>query len=192
MYDLPTHVRLLLAELEMLPHGSTASWNPTGGGEGDDPRPPGCGNPPHLELRARYLKAETDADRGEAVAAMKRTLREYRGAGVDRSRVVGETRHDESLRILAEGEGFTPKEVALRFRCTPTRVRQLRLAADRDAELGHLVEPEAIAPEDDDDALIAAARRMKGRGMSVRLIGLELGRPKSTISDWLQPSKAAA
>jgi hypothetical protein len=183
---IPGRVRILLAELELLSHGSTQSWNATGGGEseGGTGHPPGDQHPPHLELRKLYLQQGSDQGRASVEKEMRSTLAEYRGTGVDRTRVVGETRKDESLRIIGEGEGFTPQEVALRFRCAPTRVRRLRLAAGRDAVLGHEVEQEP-APVDHASA-IAAARRMAGHGMSVRLIGMELGRPKSTISDWVK------
>lgn len=190
--QIPTAVRLLLAELELLSHGSTASWNSAGGHDADETvtAPFGESHPPHLELRAEYVRADTDAGRARVVARMHAVLREHRGVGVDRSRVVGEARQDETTRILREGEGFTPGEVALRFRCTPTRVRRVRLATGRDATLGRLVEDEPPIAPGDDTAAIEAAMRMKSRGMSVRLIGMELGRPKSTISDWLQRSAA--
>jgi hypothetical protein len=178
-------VRILLAELELLSHGSVQSWNATGGGEDEGTgHPPGDLHPPHLELRKLYLEQHTDEGRANVEKTMRATLAEYRGTAVDRTRVIGETRKDESLRIIGEGEGFTPQEVALRFRCTPTRVRRLRLAAGRDAVLGHEVEQEPVPV--DNSAAIAAARRMAGHGMSVRLIGMELGRPKSTISDWVK------
>jgi hypothetical protein len=182
---IPGPVRVLLAQLELISHGSTASWNPAGGHSEPSPLPFGESAPPHLVLRERYLEADDDAGRSRAVEAMRRELKHARGY-VDRSHVVGETRHEETLRIIKEGEGFTPAEVSLRFRCTPTRVRAVRLATGRDAEAGRLIEGENPNPGDDVEAAKRAAVRMKQHGMSIRLIGMELGKPKSTISDWLR------
>lgn len=182
---IPGPVRALLAQLELISHGSTASWNPGGGHSEPAALPFGESRPPHITLRERYLEQADDEGRARVVKDMQRELEHARGY-VDRSHVVGETRHQETLRIIKEGEGFTPAEVALRFRCTPTRVRQVRLAVGRDAELGRETEPDATADPDDETTAIEAALRMKRRGMSVRLIGMELGKPKSTINDWLR------
>jgi hypothetical protein len=184
---IPGRVRILLAELELLSHGSTQSWNATGGGEseGGTGHPPGDQHPPHLELRKLYLKQSTDEGRASVEKTMRATLKEYRGTAVDRSCVVGETREQENDRILRTGEGFTADEVARRFNCTPTRVRRLRLAKGRDT-LGHKPGGSFVSPTSDEECE-REARRMKSQlGMSVRAIALALHRPSSTVGDWVK------
>lgn len=180
---IPTNVRLLLSQLELLSHGSTASWNPAGGHTEPAALPFGENDPPHLRLRARYLAADSDEARTRAVNMMNKTLREFRGTGVDRSKVVGETREQEDARIVREGNGFTADEVALRFNCTPTRVRRVRLAAGRD-DVGR--EP---ARPDATDVPAVEAVRMRSNGMTIRQIAFALSVPKSTINDWLHTAK---
>lgn len=190
LQPIPASVRLLLADLELLSHGSTASWNPAGGpGNERAALPFGESDPPHLSLRVKYLEATTDERRRQVVKMMHEAIREFRGFGVDRSRVVGETTEQQDARICREGEGFSAQEVARRFNCTPTRVRRVRLADGRDVDLGRKpasAEAEANA-ETGDPA--AEAARMRANGMTVRQIAFALGVPKSTVSDWL---KAAA
>jgi hypothetical protein len=182
---IPKAVRQLLAELELLSHGSTTAWNPAGGGSAADDAgiPHGERNPPHVQLRARYLEARDDAGRDRAVEAMRTTLRGRRGPGADRVAATGETRAEEDARILQSGEGFDADEVARRFACTPTRVRRLRLTDGRDAERGH----HAAEHAGDDDA--QRARSMRARGMSERQIALALGRHRTTVTRWLKKSE---
>lgn len=183
MSVIPSHVRLLLAELELLSHGSTASWNPAGGQGGDDaPAPFGEQRPPHVEMRAAYIAETTPDGQRRVVGRMHAVLREYRGVGVDRSLVVGESRDDEDRRICREGEGFTLDEVALRFRCTPTRVRRARIAEGRDVVFGRRPDSAAAAIEDP----AGEARRMKANGMSERQIAFALGQHRTTVSRWLK------
>ena len=181
---IPKAVRQLLAELELLSHGSTTAWNPTGGSTDDAVVPYGESNPPHLRLRSRYLEQTDDAGRAGVVDEMRTTLRGQRGVGVDRSAVVGETREDQDARILQSGEDFSPEEVARRFDCTPTRVRRLRLADGRDVERGRRHAPGA--PGEDG---ATEAQRMKANGMSERQIALALGRHRTTVTRWLKKAE---
>jgi hypothetical protein len=185
MITIPKEVRQLLAELELLSHGSTTAWNPTGGGSAaeDAGIPHGESNPPHLRLRAQYLEQADDAGRERVVEEMRTTLRGRRGPTADRGAVTGETRAEEDARILQSGEGFDVLDVARRFDCTSSRVRRLRLADGRDAERGHRVDQQA----GDDDA--QRARRMKAQGMSERQIALALGRHRTTVTRWLKKSE---
>jgi DNA invertase Pin-like site-specific DNA recombinase len=181
---IPKAVRQLLAELELLSHGSTTAWNPTGGTGDDVVVPFGESDPPHLRLRARYLAQTADAGRARVVEEMRVTLRGHRGVSVDRSVVVGESREAEDARILQTGEDFSAEEVARRFNCTPTRVRRLRLADGRDVERGRRSAPAAPVADAAGQAL-----RMKANGMSERQIALVLGQHRTTVTRWLKKAE---
>lgn len=177
-------MRYLLTQLELLSHGSTQAWN-SAGGHGDSPNalPFGESNPPHLVFRDLYLAQPDDVGRGLVIEDARGELKRLRGHGIDRSHVVGETLEAENGRILAEGAGFTADEVARRFKCTPTRVRRLRLAAGHGIEDG--AAPVGVVSAEVVDAR-AEALRMKSQGMTERQIALALRKPKSTVHDWLQ------
>jgi hypothetical protein len=179
--ETPRHVRQLLAELELIAHGSCQAWNSAGGhGESTTVLPFGELHPPHITLRILYIEQHTDAGRSSVVKAMEDELEAVRGH-VDRSHVVGESREDEDKRIVKQGEGFNADEVALRFNCTPTRVRRARLAAGRSPRDG--TAPRASVEVEDGQT---EALRMKAQGMSVRAIAMVLVLPKSTIHDWVK------
>lgn len=178
---LPSAVRQILAELELISHGSTQSWNSAGGhGESTAVLPYGESNPPHVYLRELYVAQTTDPGRARVVTRITLALREARGQ-IDRSHVVGETREHEDARMIKQGEGFTPEEVANRFNCTPSRVRRARLAAGRSQDTGKAIH----TATDADDGRIEALR-MKDQGMSVRQIAMVLSQPKSTVYDWVK------
>lgn len=179
---IPQPIRLLLAELELISHGSTQSWNSAGGSHSESTAvlPYGESAPPHLVLRDLYIAQTTDHGRRTIVTRMRTALREARGR-VDRSHVVYETREQEDARIVKQGEGFTDHEVAFRFNCTPSRVRRARLAAGVNPETG---KPALPAHEAADQR--TEAQRMKADGMSVRQIAMVLGRPPATVGDWVK------
>jgi hypothetical protein len=90
---------------------------------------------------------------------------------------VGETLEDLQRRIIEEGEGWTPQEVALAMRVTPTLVRNTRTQVERDPEYGR------------PDASLAHAIALLRSGCSLRQAAQITGIPKSTLHD---AAKAAA
>lgn len=74
-------------------------------------------------------------------------------------------------RVVGEGEGFEPLQVAIALRCTPTFVRRSRVAAGCDPECGHHVEVDVHDPR----ALVHA-------GLSIRQASAVLGVPRSTLA----------
>ncbi len=176
---IPPEVRQLFAELELLSHGTTQSWNSTGSHTTDRAIiPPGESKPPHVTFRLSYLAASSDSARSLVVKEAGEELERFRGHGIDRSHVVGESQEQQNARLLKEGAGEPPSRVALVFHCTPTRVRRLRLAAGFNTETGRPTTPVATD-------LAVEARRLRDAGMSVRAIALALGKPKSTVHDLL-------
>jgi hypothetical protein len=83
----------------------------------------------------------------------------------------GETFDDLKRRILTEGEGWTPKEVALAMRVTPTLVRNVRTEAERDPDYGR------------PDGSLAHGVALLNAGLSVRQAAQITGIPKSTLHD---------
>ena len=83
----------------------------------------------------------------------------------------GETFDDLARRIVDEGEGWTPQEVALAMRVTPTLVRRVRQDAERDPEYGR------------PDGSLAHGLALLEAGLSLRQAAQITGIPKSTLHD---------
>jgi hypothetical protein len=83
----------------------------------------------------------------------------------------GETFDDLRARIIDEGEGWTPHEVALAMRVTPTLVRNVRSEAERDPEYGR------------PDGSLAHGIALLDAGLSLRQAAQITGIPKSTLHD---------
>lgn len=183
--SVPSEVRVLLAELELLSHGQTQRIDPApaGGGEGRI-LPPGELSPPHVELAVRYAGCRSDRSRAVVVGEMRAVLASWRGLSVDRSKVREESFDELAARIVGQGVGLLVPEAALIFRCTPTFVRRSRLAADRDSELGKPVGA-ARPPDPQERADRAEVRRLREVGLSVRAIALSTGVARSTVQRWI-------
>ena len=92
----------VLAELELVSHGTTAAWGRCEGGEGV--YPPGERNPPHVVYRARWVLAWGPLGR-------RRVLREAR-AELERCRRAPRPRMSYRARILMDWAGTHYGEVA--------------------------------------------------------------------------------
>jgi hypothetical protein len=132
--------------------------------------PPGELDPPEDRLRRRLLSAETIED----VQAIEREAHEILVAATKRP--LGhrsyETADERDERIVAEGEGWAPDDVAGAMGCRPFDVRHARLVRKRDPETGREL-PEG------DPFLVAAELRAHGR--STRVIERLTGIPRSTL-----------
>jgi hypothetical protein len=80
----------------------------------------------------------------------------------------GETFEDLSERILSF-EGWEPKDVSLACRCTPTLVRRVRHAAERNPETGR------------EEGSLQHARDLLSQGLSLRQVAILTGISKSTL-----------
>lgn len=158
-----SEARQLYVDLAMLSHGSTQAFDSAGAaGIPDSREPSGDATPPHERFRIDYERRGSSA-----LPYWQKVLNDWRGQG----RVVPKGKSEDDL-ILEDGEGFSPKEVAEKFRCTPTRVRRLRAAHKRDAETGVPLAK-----------LKAKIGELRAQGKSYRAIGEELGRSKTRIHD---------
>jgi hypothetical protein len=84
---------------------------------------------------------------------------------------VGESFTDLKRRIIDEGEGWTPQEVALAMRITPTLVRNVRSEVERDPEYGR------------PDGSLRHGLGLLRDGVSLRAAAMATGIPKSTLHD---------
>jgi hypothetical protein len=88
---------------------------------------------PHLHWRRRRQGAADD-EREEILRAAQDELDAIRSTSADPAKV--ESRPARDRRIVAEGEGWSERDVATRFRCGIRDVWAARRAAGRDEELG--------------------------------------------------------
>jgi len=175
--NLDLAMRQVLAELELTSHGSTQSWNSSGhgGGESVNVFPPGESRPPHIEWRERYERAVTDDARQRIIEDAGRALRGI----IRRAKVTptsGESEKQFAARVISTGRGFGVGEVATAMRCTPTRVRRIRLANGVSLEFGL-----ALTVEAPDGDVERRARTLAEQGMSVRQIEMLTGMSKSWL-----------
>jgi hypothetical protein len=122
--DLEREMRRVLMDLEMTSNGVTASLDGNGGGApGSAPPKSGDWDPPHLRYRRKWNTAGND---GERRRVLERARDELDSIRVSRAGEGSETEAERTRRMLREGEGFTAREVAVRFATTEAAVRRTR------------------------------------------------------------------
>ena len=172
-------MRQLLGELEMLSHGSVQSWNASGSGENDSKLLADgksvAPKPPHEVWRDRYGLCEHDAQRRRVIEGARGELREWRGYGRQPAKNVLSDAEILDARIL-EAEGWLIRDVAIRLRCTETRVRKVRLAKGVSAVDGVKRDPLLV-----DGGLAVRVRELGLRGMTERQIRMLTGMATSSI-----------
>jgi hypothetical protein len=132
----------LLAEMQLLPHGTITNYSPTGtAGAADSKLPTGESRPPHLYWARRWELAvardeETEQREGAKVTKARTTVLEAARAELEAwrhrpadAKSFAEPEQSEDARMISEGKGWPVGDVAQKFRCTPTRVRRVRLKA---------------------------------------------------------------
>jgi hypothetical protein len=168
---MPRHFRQTLAELELISHGTTARWNPTGG-EGEAAMPPGESQPPHLTYRHAWQTA-TPARRHTIEKAAAHELERLRGHGItnphDRPSVTVETK------VIA-ATGYQAEHVAESTGLAANHVRRIRQRVGQDPETG-------LTPIRQDPAAVDPQRvlELHAQGCTHRQIGTIVGVSKSTV-----------
>jgi hypothetical protein len=182
-------IRSILANMELLAHGSTANWSPTGRSHGGSyGRPPGDEHPPHEHWAKRWEKAvydDLEEEYREATMITRHRKRVIEKAQADldsyrkraEGRVVGESEESLEARVVREGTGWTIEEVAQHCRCTPTFVRRARRKAGIDEQHGKGIIVEMVTR----DERAEKARAMRARGLPLRAIAMHLGCDVATI-----------
>ena len=139
-------------------------------------RPPTGDATPSVEWLAVELEAA-----GEDVEAIRRVLGYARAElAVIVRRDLAPTLYADTAADLAEliverGESYSPLELSVALRCTPTMVRRARLAAGRDAERGRPVQLNGNGK--------ALGLELLAAGLSVRAASLISGTARSTLHD---------
>jgi hypothetical protein len=153
----------------LLQYGNVMRWGRTVPNAETALLPQGEGFPP-LDYWLELLAAQTTLEDVRFVLERARTeLQAWRCRPEPPPE--GETFDDLKSRILNEGEGWTPQEVALAMRCTPTLVRNVRAESERDVDTGR------------PDSSLAHGLELLSSGVSLRSAALATGIPKSTLHD---------
>lgn len=177
--DLEREMRRVLLDLEMTSCGVTASLDSNGSGAfGSAPPRSGDFDPPHLRYRREWNAARGGTERQRILERARDELDSIR---VSRAGEGSETEAERTRRMLREGEGFTAREVAVRFATTEAAVRRTRSRHGRSPENG-TVEPMRPMP----DATPAERRERvallwREHRMSTRRIALVLGVSHETV-----------
>jgi hypothetical protein len=125
----PPYVRQIAAELELLSHGATTSFGASGSGVPGSREPSGESRPPHLAFLADW-----DRNGDSVLERWNQTLKSWKGGGKVRPAGVSEREI-----VLTDGEGFSPDDVAMRYRLTASMVRKWRLEDGRNVDTGKRV-----------------------------------------------------
>jgi hypothetical protein len=193
LIDLDQQMRSILAQLELLAHGTITNYSPTGGGHSADTKPPtGESRPPHLHWRERWERAVRDDEEWtidrelvncEEIIKHRKDVIEKAQADLDSYRkrtegvVVGETEEELEARIVREGEGWSVEQVAQHCRCTVTFARKARLKAGVSVATGK--RPDGLKVDSSDQSM--RVREYAANGYTERGIALLTGLSKSTI-----------
>lgn len=154
---------------ELLQYGSVMRWGRVIPSAEGAALPAGEGYPPldyWLDLVSRQQTLE---DVRAVVERARSELRAWRRR--PEPPPSGESFTDLKRRIIEDGEGWTPKEVALAMRVTPTLVRNVRTEAERDVDYGR------------PDNSLAHGIQLLSAGLSLRQVERITGISKSTLHD---------
>jgi hypothetical protein len=128
----PREVRQVLAELELISHGKTQSFNASGKSKGDSGRPFGDPYPEFIEFLKEFESC--NGDWPHILERARARLNELKGT--NRRVLKGETEQDRATRCVLEGKDWDVKVVANVLRMLPSQVRRYRAAAGMDVETG--------------------------------------------------------
>ena len=162
-------MREVIVGFAMIQYGNVMAWGRTIPSAESAVFPQGESAPPldyWLQILAR---AETMEEFIATVDRMRAELEAWRRRPDPPP--PGETMADLKRRLLDEGEGWTPQEVALAMRVTPTFVRSVRGEAEREPEYGR------------PDGSLAHGLALLNSGCSLRQAAQITGIPKSTLHD---------
>lgn len=189
MIDLDQQIRSILANLELLAHGTITNYSPTGGGGvPDSKQPSGELKPPHEHWRRRWLLAvecdeETEQREATTITTQRRDVIAKAQADLDSYRkraegeIVGETEEELEARIVRIGKGWSVNDVAQHCRCNPKFVRKARKKAGVNEHDGKGVVVDMVTR----DERVDKARAMRARGLPLRAIAMHLGCDVATV-----------
>lgn len=162
-------MRDVVAGFELLQYGNVMRWGRSAPNAESALLPAGEGDPPLAYWLDLIEKARTMQEVREIVERARCELRAWRRRPDPPPE--GESFEDLKRRIIEGGEGWTPKEVALAMRVTPTLVRNVRSEFERDVEYGR------------PDGSLAHGISLLNAGLSIRQAAQITGIAKSTLHD---------
>ena len=169
--------RQVIAELELLAHGKTATIDGSGG-HSDEPMgcPPGERSPPHDYWRGVLGRALGDDHAlTKVLEGATRELESWRPS--PREATPGETTDQFEQRLVKEGEGWAVQDVANHMKTTPKIVRRVRREAGVDEVTG-LPVVRLILPSPE---RAAKAKAMRAENLTYRQIAAKLGCGVETV-----------
>jgi hypothetical protein len=159
----------VLQHFQLLQYGAVMRWDRRIPGNEIVALPAGEDCPPLDYWLAKLGEAQTVAEVRELLAQAREELETWRRR--PEPAPDGETLDDLKARILHDGQGWTPQEVALAMRVTPTLVRKVRIEGERDPEYGR------------PDGSLQKGIALLSQGLSLRQVERITGIPKSTLHD---------
>lgn len=159
-------MRLVVA-YEMLGYGTTMKFGQRRDADGQ-PLPAGESDPPLDHWLDLWFAATSSSERKLIVQAARSELAAWKRRPTPPPE--GETGEQMISRLIREGEGWSPADVALAFRCTPSMVRRWRTEHDRNPETGFT-----------DGTLAQAIELVESGRYTLRQAAMLTGIPKSTI-----------
>lgn len=168
-------MRELIVGFEMLQYGGVMAWDRRIPSAEAAALPQGENDPPLLYWLDKLASAQSLEEFTATARLMKDELDAWRRRPDPPPE--GETMDELKRRVVEDGEGWTPQEVALAMRITPSFVRNVRAEADRDPQTGK------------PDNRLARGLKLLDEGFSLRQVERITGVPKSTLHD---AHKAAA
>lgn len=168
--------RQILAELELLSHGTTQAFNSSGIAAERDPRPAGESHPPHETFLNHYEQARDDSERETVRQAAEDCLMQWRG-----HLKALPPRPPDIKGDVRKMRGYTPKEIANRLGGIVTQGQIIGWRAEWGVDVSTGYEKRAL-----DDVRFQARRLREQENLSVRQIAGRLGQPKSNVDRWLK------
>jgi hypothetical protein len=162
-------MRDVIVGFSMLQYGSVMAWGRRIPSAEAAALPAGESAPPLLYWLDKLACSESMEEFAAVAERMKAELDAWRRRPDPPPE--GESMDELKSRVLSDGEGWTPHEVALAMRITPTFVRNVRTEAERDPQTGR------------PDVRLARGLRLLGEGFSLRQVERITGVPKSTLHD---------
>lgn len=162
-------MRDVLVGYALIQYGSVMRWGRTVPSAESAVFPQGEGFPPMDHWLGLLSRCETMEEVEIVVERARAELQAWRRRPDPPP--PGETLTNLKRRVLEDGESWTPQEVALAMRVTPTFVRRVRTEAEREPEYGR------------PDRSLAHGLALLASGCSLRQAAQITGIPKSTLHD---------
>lgn len=196
--ELDLAMREALLQLLMCSHVPAGPYDPIGRSrdskEASGARPPGDLGAEGM-LAQEYDRCETDDQRREVIRKAREELKDIRKGPDERPAEVEMDADDwfekRNKEIVAQGEGLTIDEAAVKFRCGPRDIIKARRGAERETERGLKPEFEGGRQRGDrgrfesDDAQKARVVELDNEGYRIHQIAMLTGLSRSTVERYL-------